>query len=63
MRRGYRKYFPEYKKVVFRAYQNRDFQVPVNQGELDKHLGIMGPVLKAEVNDVLTVSLFHAEGL
>ncbi|XP_041931092.1 coagulation factor VIII [Alosa sapidissima] len=55
MRRGYRKYFPAYKKVVFRAYQNKDFLEPVKQGELDEHLGIMGPVLKAEVNDVLTV--------
>ncbi|XDV37758.1 hypothetical protein PO909_007314 [Leuciscus waleckii] len=55
MRRGMRKYFPSYKKVVFRAYQDRDFKHPIKRGELDEHLGIMGPVLKAEINDVLTV--------
>ncbi|XP_009305924.2 coagulation factor VIII [Danio rerio] len=55
MRRGLRKYFPTYKKVVFRAYQDRDFRHPIKRGELDEHLGIMGPVVKAEINDVLTV--------
>ncbi|KAG7335254.1 hypothetical protein KOW79_001850 [Hemibagrus wyckioides] len=54
-RRGMRKYFPAYKKVVYRAYHDRDFKNPVKRGELDEHLGIMGPVLKVEVNDVLTV--------
>uniref|UniRef100_A0A672RUL8 Coagulation factor VIII-like n=1 Tax=Sinocyclocheilus grahami TaxID=75366 RepID=A0A672RUL8_SINGR len=55
IQRGMRKYFPAYKKVVFRAYQDRDFKHPIKRGELDEHLGIMGPVLKAEINDVLTV--------
>lgn len=59
MRRGYRKYFPAYKKAVYRAYQGRDFKEPVKPGEFDEHLGLMGPVLKAEINDVLTVSVFH----
>ncbi|XP_051513639.1 coagulation factor VIII-like [Myxocyprinus asiaticus] len=54
-RRGMRKYFPAYRKVVFRAYQDKDFKYPMKRGELDKHLGIMGPVLKAEINDILTV--------
>ncbi|KAK2829114.1 hypothetical protein Q7C36_017104 [Tachysurus vachellii] len=53
--RGMRKYFPAYKKVVYRAYHDIDFKNPVKRGELDEHLGIMGPVLKVEVNDVLTV--------
>uniref|UniRef100_A0AAR2JSU8 Coagulation factor VIII, procoagulant component n=1 Tax=Pygocentrus nattereri TaxID=42514 RepID=A0AAR2JSU8_PYGNA len=44
-----------YKKVVYREYHDKEFQNPVKRGELDEHLGIMGPVLKAEVNDVLTV--------
>lgn len=56
-KRGMRKYFPAYKKVVYRAYQDRNFRNPVKRGELDEHLGIMGPVLKVEVNDVLTVSV------
>ncbi|XP_053506054.1 coagulation factor VIII [Ictalurus furcatus] len=54
-KKGMRKYFPAYKKVVYRAYHDRDFKNPVKRGELDEHLGIMGPVLKVEVNDVLTV--------
>lgn len=53
-----KKYFPAYKKVVFRAYHDRDFKHPIKRGEMDEHLGIMGPVLKAESNDVLTVSFF-----
>lgn len=56
MKRGGRKFFPAYRKVVYRAYHDKEFQNPVKRGELDEHLGIMGPVLKAEVNDILTVS-------
>ncbi len=55
MRRGMRKFLPEYKKVVFRAYDEH-FQNPVGRGELQEHLGIMGPFIRTEVNDVLTVS-------
>lgn len=54
-----KKYFPAYKKVVYRAYQDRDFKIPVKRGELDEHLGIMGPVIKVEVNEVLTVSVIQ----
>uniref|UniRef100_A0AAR2JEJ0 Coagulation factor VIII, procoagulant component n=1 Tax=Pygocentrus nattereri TaxID=42514 RepID=A0AAR2JEJ0_PYGNA len=50
-----KKYLTAYKKVVYREYHDKEFQNPVKRGELDEHLGIMGPVLKAEVNDVLTV--------
>nr|XP_046181148.1 coagulation factor VIII-like [Oncorhynchus gorbuscha] len=55
-RRGMRKFLAEYKKVVFRAYSDRDFQIPVTRGELQEHLGLMGPIIKAEVNDLLTVT-------
>nr|XP_015802198.2 coagulation factor VIII [Nothobranchius furzeri] len=54
-RRGMRKFLPEYKKVVFRAYRDRDFQYPVSRGEFQEHLGIMGPLIRTEVNDLLTV--------
>lgn len=56
MRRGLRKFLPEYKKVVFRAYTGEDFQRPVNRGETEEHLGILGPFIRAEINDLLTVS-------
>uniref|UniRef100_A0A8C7ICC1 Coagulation factor VIII, procoagulant component n=1 Tax=Oncorhynchus kisutch TaxID=8019 RepID=A0A8C7ICC1_ONCKI len=55
-RMGMRKFLAEYKKVVFRAYSDRDFQIPVTRGELQEHLGLMGPIIKAEVNDLLTVT-------
>ncbi|XP_022532238.2 coagulation factor VIII [Astyanax mexicanus] len=55
MRRGMKKYLTSYRKVVYRAYHDKEFQKPVKRGELDEHLGIMGPVIKAEVNDFLTV--------
>lgn len=51
-----RKFLPEYKKVVFRAYKNEDFKEPIGRGELQEHLGIMGPFIRTEVNDILTVS-------
>ena len=51
-----RKFLPEYKKVVYRAYADEDFRNPVDSGELQEHLGIMGPLIRAEINDVLIVS-------
>lgn len=56
MRQGMRKFLPVYKKVVFRAYKNINFQDPVDRGELQVHLGIMGPFIRTEINDVLNVS-------
>ncbi|XP_028272452.1 coagulation factor VIII [Parambassis ranga] len=72
MRRGMRKFLPEYKKVVFRAYTNQDFQHPVDRRELQEHLGIMGPFIRTEINDLLTVTFknnasrpysFHLQGV
>ncbi|XP_070770025.1 coagulation factor VIII [Enoplosus armatus] len=72
MRRGMRKFLPEYKKVVFRAYMDIDFLRPVSRGELQEHLGIMGPFIRADINDVLTVVFknkasrpysFHLQGV
>ncbi|XP_078117549.1 coagulation factor VIII [Sander vitreus] len=72
MRRGMRKFLPEYKKVVFRAYSNEDFILPLDRGELQEHLGIMGPFIRAEINDLLTVVFknkasrpysFHLQGV
>lgn len=56
MRQGMRKFLAEYKKVVFRAYRDEDFREVVGRGELEIHLGIMGPFIRTEINDVLTVS-------
>ncbi|KAM3867146.1 coagulation factor VIII [Diretmus argenteus] len=71
MRRGMRKFLPKYKKVVFRAY-SEDFLVPLATGEIQEHLGIMGPVIRAESQDLLTVTFmnkasrpysFHLQGV
>lgn len=51
-----RKFLSEYKKVVFRAYTDKDFLQPVGRGELQEHLGIMGPLIRADVNKLLIVS-------
>ncbi|GAA6225317.1 coagulation factor VIII-like [Lates japonicus] len=72
MRRGMRKFLPEYKKVVFRGYSDETFLNPTGRGELQEHLGIMGPFIRAEINDLVTVVFknkasrpysFHLQGV
>uniref|UniRef100_H3B2I7 F5/8 type C domain-containing protein n=1 Tax=Latimeria chalumnae TaxID=7897 RepID=H3B2I7_LATCH len=46
----------QYKKVVFREYTDQRFIKPMARGEWDQHLGILGPVIRAEVNDIVTVT-------
>uniref|UniRef100_A0A8C8DWW3 Coagulation factor VIII, procoagulant component n=1 Tax=Oryzias sinensis TaxID=183150 RepID=A0A8C8DWW3_9TELE len=69
---GMRKFLPEYKKVVFRAYMDDKFERPIGRGELEEHLGIMGPFIGAEINELLTVTFknkasrpysFHLHGV
>lgn len=55
MRRGMRKFLTEYKKVVYRAYSDGNFKSPIDRGELQEHLGIMGPVIRVEINERFTV--------
>uniref|UniRef100_H2Z3W5 ferroxidase n=1 Tax=Ciona savignyi TaxID=51511 RepID=H2Z3W5_CIOSA len=45
-----------YKKAVFRAYTNSSFTEPLPH---DPNLGFMGPTIRAEVQDVVTVHLFN----
>ncbi|XP_070624220.1 coagulation factor V isoform X1 [Bos indicus] len=68
-------YVPEdtvYKKVVFRKYLDSTFTKLDPQGEYEEHLGILGPVIRAEVDDVIQVRFknlasrpysLHAHGL
>lgn len=49
-------------KAVFRGYVDSNFNTPDIRGEIDEHLGILGPVIKAEVGQsiiVSNVSIFH----
>lgn len=45
-----------YTKVVFRSYQDDTFRTPDIGGEYEEHLGILGPVIRAEVDDVIQVN-------
>ncbi|KFQ02416.1 Coagulation factor VIII, partial [Leptosomus discolor] len=51
-----RKPFQQYRKVVFREYIDDSFTQPLLRGELDEHLGILGPYIRAEVEDVIMVT-------
>ncbi|XP_010158871.1 PREDICTED: coagulation factor VIII-like [Eurypyga helias] len=53
---GRRKHFQQYRKVVFREYMDESFTQPLLRGELDEHLGILGPYIRAEVEDVIMVT-------
>ncbi|KAM9320236.1 coagulation factor V [Gastrophryne carolinensis] len=45
-----------YKKVIFRRYLDGTFTKPDVNGEYEEHLGILGPVIRAEVEDVIQVT-------
>ncbi|XP_015282008.1 PREDICTED: coagulation factor VIII [Gekko japonicus] len=51
-----KKPFWQYKKVVFREYLDKYFTQPLARGELDEHLGILGPYIQAQVDDVIMVT-------
>ncbi|KAM6978393.1 LOW QUALITY PROTEIN: coagulation factor V [Tautogolabrus adspersus] len=45
----------KFTKVVFRGYMDSSFNTPEIRGEMDEHLGILGPVIKAEVGQSIMV--------
>ncbi|XP_051563819.1 coagulation factor V [Myxocyprinus asiaticus] len=44
-----------FKKVVFRKYLDSTFSIRDIRGEMDEHLGILGPVIKAEVDQKIMI--------
>ncbi|XP_064139040.1 coagulation factor V [Loxodonta africana] len=61
-----------YKKVVFRKYLDSTFTKHDPRGEYEEHLGMLGPIIRAEVDDVIQVHFknlasrpysLHAHGL
>ncbi|XP_028992983.1 coagulation factor V [Betta splendens] len=42
-------------KVVFRGYVDSSFSTPEIRGEVEEHLGILGPVIRAEVGQSIVV--------
>uniref|UniRef100_A0AAR2IT94 ferroxidase n=1 Tax=Pygocentrus nattereri TaxID=42514 RepID=A0AAR2IT94_PYGNA len=52
---GYGQRPTRFKKVVFREYLDISFTTPYVRGEVEEHLGILGPVIKAEVDETIFV--------
>ncbi|XP_009327928.1 PREDICTED: coagulation factor V [Pygoscelis adeliae] len=59
-------------KVIFQSYTDSTFTTLQDEGEYKEHLGILGPVIRAEVDDVILVHFknlasrpysLHAHGL
>ncbi|XP_056665858.1 coagulation factor VIII isoform X2 [Monodelphis domestica] len=46
----------EYKKVVFQEFADGSFTEPLVHGELTEHLGLLGPYIRAEVEDYIVVT-------
>jgi FtsP/CotA-like multicopper oxidase with cupredoxin domain len=46
-----------YRKAIFRGYTDASFKTRLDQGERWEHLGMLGPVIHAEVGDVVEVVL------
>ncbi|XP_040486600.1 hephaestin isoform X2 [Ursus maritimus] len=44
-----------YKKAVFREYTDGTFKIPQPRTGPEEHLGILGPLLRGEVGDIITV--------
>ncbi|CAN8188416.1 unnamed protein product [Coccothraustes coccothraustes] len=55
-RRSRGKHSWQYRKVVFREYLDDSFTQLMPRRELDEHLGILGPYIRAEVQDVIMVT-------
>ncbi|XP_048190634.1 ceruloplasmin isoform X2 [Perognathus longimembris pacificus] len=45
----------KYKKVVYRQYTDSSFKVPVERKAEEEHLGILGPLLHANIGDTVTI--------
>ncbi|XP_038604064.1 coagulation factor VIII [Tachyglossus aculeatus] len=49
----------QYKKVIFQEFADSSFTQPLHRGELEEHLGILGPYIRAEVNDNIMVTFMN----
>ncbi|XP_006900063.1 PREDICTED: coagulation factor VIII [Elephantulus edwardii] len=46
----------QFKKVVFQEFADNSFTQPLYRGELNEHLGLLGPYIRAEVEDYIVVT-------
>uniref|UniRef100_A0A8C6XQL4 Plastocyanin-like domain-containing protein n=1 Tax=Naja naja TaxID=35670 RepID=A0A8C6XQL4_NAJNA len=56
LRDNWRKLSRSYKKVVFQEYFDSSFTRQMVRGELDEHLGILGPFIRGQVEDTIVVT-------
>lgn len=61
--RGPNRIGPTYQKAVYREYTDETFQTPKPQLPEEEHLGILGPILRAEVGDTIAVHFRNDTGL
>ncbi|XP_053520467.1 coagulation factor VIII isoform X1 [Artibeus jamaicensis] len=54
--RAQNKNIPQFKKVVFQEFTDGSFTQPLYRGELNEHLGLLGPCIRAEVQDNIMVT-------
>ncbi|KAM5221720.1 coagulation factor VIII [Ctenodactylus gundi] len=47
---------PQFKKVVFQEFADGSFTQPLYRGELNEHLGLLGPYIRAEVEDNIVIT-------
>ncbi|XP_035872236.1 coagulation factor VIII [Phyllostomus discolor] len=47
---------PQFKKVIFQEFTDGSFTQPLYRGELNQHLGLLGPCIRAEVQDNIMVT-------
>ncbi|KAL7983436.1 hypothetical protein Chor_000312 [Crotalus horridus] len=61
-----------FKKAIFRSYLDDTFQTPRTGGEYEEQLGLLGPLIRAEMDDVIQIQFrnkasrpysLHAHGL
>jgi manganese oxidase len=57
VKRGRDRIVSRYRKALFRGYTDASFKTRLDQGERWEHLGMLGPVIHAEVGDVVEVVL------
>ena len=54
--RGDKRIGRKYKKVVYREYTSAEFTKRKTRTEAESHLGVLGPILHAEVGDTIEVT-------
>ena len=54
--RGNQRIGRKYEKVVYREYTSAEFTKRKTRTEAESHLGILGPILHAEVGDTIEVT-------